>query len=182
MVSSIARQETILIVDDTPANLDVLFDYLDMVGFTVLTAEDGMDALERAQRMLPDLILLDVMMPGIDGFETCRRLKSSDRTKDIPVIFVSALNDVENRVRGFEAGGVDYVTKPFQYREVLARITAHLTIGNLQKTLQARNQELDAFARTVAHDLQSPLNRIVGFAEILSEEYDAISADELQEY
>jgi two-component system, cell cycle sensor histidine kinase and response regulator CckA len=133
----------ILIVDDTPTNLEVLFDFLANAGFTVLVAEDGESAIDRAEYAPPDLILLDVVMPGIDGFETCRRLKANDITKKIPVIFMTALSDTVDKVRGLNLGAVDYVTKPLQHEEVLARITLHLHLGRLTKTLQEQNLRLE---------------------------------------
>lgn len=133
----------ILVVDDNPANLSILFDALNQAGFTVLVAKNGKTALKRAKNVRPDLILLDVMMPGgIDGFETCRRLKAGDDTQDIPVIFMTALTDVESKVNGFELGGVDYITKPVQLPEVLARVKTHLTIQRLQNELKAKNAML----------------------------------------
>ncbi|HTF64277.1 MAG TPA: response regulator, partial [Edaphobacter sp.] len=134
----------ILIVDDIPANLAVAVDYLESKNFQIMVAQDGQEALDRAQLIQPDLILLDVMMPGMDGFETCRRLKMIGSTRDIPVIFMNALSDVHDKVTAFAAGGVDYVTKPFQIEELLARITTHLTLRTQQKQLAARNAELHA--------------------------------------
>lgn len=129
----------ILVVDDHPNNLKVLFSLLKEAGFKVLVAKDGESALEKLQEVLPDLILLDVMMPGIDGFETCRQLKESVTTKDIPVIFMTVLSDEENKVKGLSAGAVDYITKPFQQEEVLARVRLHLKMRNLTKTLEDQN-------------------------------------------
>ncbi len=141
--------KSILIVDDNLAILGVLSGYLKNCGFTVLTEQDGNSAIEKAQSAIPALILLDIMMPGIDGFETCRRLKTIAVTQNIPVIFLTALSEVENKMRGFEVGAVDYVTKPIQFEEVFARVTTHLRIQQFQtqlKTqnnlLQQRNQEL----------------------------------------
>jgi diguanylate cyclase (GGDEF)-like protein/PAS domain S-box-containing protein len=139
---SAATGRTILIVDDTPANLGVAVDYLEGKGFTVLVAQDGEEGLQRAQLVLPDLILLDVMMPGIDGFETCRHLKKIESTRDIPVIFMTALSDTENKVKAFAAGAVDYVSKPFQVEELLARVSTHLTLRSAQKLLATQNAEL----------------------------------------
>jgi DNA-binding response OmpR family regulator len=136
------EKETILIVDDSPTNLGVLFDYLRNSGFKVLVAEDGEGALQRAGYAQPDIILLDVLMPGLDGLETCRRLKENEKTKDIPVIFMTALSDTVDKVKGFESGAVDYVTKPVEVEEVLARIQTHLTLRNLQKQLQIANDTL----------------------------------------
>ena len=111
-------QPTILVVDDDPTNLSVLLDYLQNQHYNILVAQNGESALEQLQYALPDLILLDVMMsPGMDGFETCRRLKANARLKDIPVIFMTALTDTEHKIKGFEVGGVDYVTKPFSIPE-----------------------------------------------------------------
>jgi signal transduction histidine kinase len=173
---------TLLIVDDIPANVSVLFDFLTAYGFKVLVAQDGESALQKALYALPGLILLDVMMPGIDGFETCRRLKSDPKTQDIPVIFMTALADTENKIKGFELGAVDYVTKPIQQEEVLARVNTHLTIRQLQKELQAQNEELEAFAHTVAHDLKNPLNAVMGFAEMLAENAIGRLDDESLDY
>src|SRR5919202_1740077 len=137
------KDSVILIVDDTPTNLEVLFDFLANAGFTVLVAEDGESAIERAQYAPPDLILLDVLMPGIGGFETCGRLKANELTKDIPIIFMTALSETVDKVRGLNLGAVDYVTKPLQHEEVLARIQLHLRLGKLTKTLQEQNQRLE---------------------------------------
>src|SRR6266702_3240264 len=126
----------ILVVDDTPANLALAMQYLENHGFQVFVAQDGEEALERAQFALPDLILLDAMMPGLDGFETCVRLKSIEATRHIPVIFMTALVDTESKVEAFAAGGIDYITKPFQVEELLARITAQLALRLAQKQLQ----------------------------------------------
>ncbi len=134
---------TILIVDDTPANLRVLVDYLPQQGFKVLVARSGEQALEQVRHAHPDLILLDVVMPGLDGFETCRRLKADPRTREIPIIFMTALSDTSDKIRGFEAGAVDYVLKPFKHEEILARVTTHLTLRQLQATLRETNDHLE---------------------------------------
>lgn len=137
------QKMTVLVVDDKPENLDVLITYLTGFGFTILVAQNGKEAIELVREYLPDIILLDVMMPGIDGFETCRRLKASEGLSDIPVIFMTALSDTIDKVKGFNAGGVDYITKPLQHEEVLARVKAHLTIRLLQEQLQAQNFRLE---------------------------------------
>ena len=126
----------ILVVDDNPDNLTVLVDRFSSYGFELTVANDGETALELAQLDPPDLILLDIRMPGIDGFETCKRLKENKTTKDIPVIFMTALSDHISRVMGFSVGAVDYVTKPLQFDEVIARVTIHLKIRNLQLQLE----------------------------------------------
>jgi len=142
MTQSPAGKPTILIVDDTPANLGVLFDLLSTAGFDVLVAEDGASAIERAAYARPALILLDILMPGMDGFATCATLKERADTREIPVIFMSALSETDQKVHGFHLGAVDYVTKPFQHEEVLARVTTHLTLYQLQQQLQASEERL----------------------------------------
>ncbi|MBE9006444.1 response regulator [Fortiea sp. LEGE XX443] len=144
MKNDFNKSSVILIVDDTPINLEMLFDFLDTAGFTVLIAEDGESAIAIAEYGTPDLILLDILMPGIDGFETCRRLKARQLTQDIPIIFMTALSETLDKVKGFELGAVDYLTKPLQYQEVLARIQLHLKLRTLTKTLQAQNLQLEA--------------------------------------
>lgn len=134
--------EFILIVDDNPDNLSVLSQTLKGAGYTVRVAMDGESALAQVERALPTLILLDVMMPGIDGFETCKRLKSNAATLEVPVIFMTALSDDSNKVHGLSIGAVDYITKPFNEAEVLARVRIHLKIANLLHTLQGQNQRL----------------------------------------
>ncbi|WP_250123664.1 response regulator [Chroococcidiopsis sp. CCMEE 29] len=136
-------QSKILIVDDIPANLGILFDFLTDSGFKVLVAQDGESATQKAEYASPDLILLDVLMLGIDGFETCRRLKINEATKDIPVIFMTALTETVDKVKGLNLGAVDYITKPLQHEEVLARIKTHLSLRNLTKTLQEQNVRLE---------------------------------------
>jgi signal transduction histidine kinase len=135
---------TILIVDDNPTNLGVIADYLERRGFEIMIARSGNDALEKVERLRPDLILLDIVMPGIDGFETCRQLKATDLTRDIPVIFMTALVEAEHKVKGFEVGAVDYVTKPVQQEEVLARVTTHLRLRDLTLDLQQAMEQIEA--------------------------------------
>lgn len=138
------KTPTILVVDDTTSNLVMLTDYLENHGFSVLVAQDGAEAIERAQYVQPDLILLDVMMPQISGFDTCLRLKEIDATKEIPVIFMTALSDSTDKVTGFQVGGVDYITKPFQIEEVLARVNTHLALQAMRKKLIAQTRQLTA--------------------------------------
>ncbi|GAB1539154.1 hypothetical protein NUACC21_18190 [Scytonema sp. NUACC21] len=133
----------ILIVDDTPINLEILFRFLENEGFKVLVAEDGEAAIEMAECALPDLILLDVLMPEIDGFETCRRLKINPVTQEIPVIFLTALTERTERVKGLNVGAVDYITKPLEHEEVLARVKIHLRLRNLTKRLTEQNERLE---------------------------------------
>jgi diguanylate cyclase (GGDEF)-like protein len=158
-----SQNPTIMIVDDTPANVAVLADHLEDRGFQVVVAQDGEEGLKRAQLVQPDLILLDVMMPGIDGFETCRRLKLAGSSKDIPVIFMTALAETNDKVKGFEAGGVDYVTKPFRIEEVLARIKTHLALREMQQQLAAQNLQLqqEAVARKRAELMLREQGRVL---------------------
>ncbi|HYC71034.1 MAG TPA: hybrid sensor histidine kinase/response regulator [Opitutaceae bacterium] len=158
--------ETILIVDDTPANLSVLVDRLSDDGFHLMVAEDGEDALAQTAHTRPDLVLLDVMMPGLDGFETCRRLKAQEATRDVPVIFMTALTETAEKVRAFEVGAVDYITKPIQHEEALARISTHLTIRRLRAQLEQQLALKERFIRIAGHDLRNPLCLILMSGEL----------------
>lgn len=133
----------ILIVDDTPTNLEMLLDFLEDSGFKVSVAEDGESAVEMAEYAPPDLILLDILMPEMDGFETCRRLKLNQATQDIPIIFMTALTEKVDKVKGLNLGAVDYITKPLEHEEVLARVNIHLRLRNLTKRLTEQNERLE---------------------------------------
>ena len=132
----------ILIVDDTPANLDLLAELLEPRGSTVLAAPSGDVAAPMTAKADPDLILLDVLMPNPDGYETCRRLKADPATRDMPVLFISAKDESQSLVDGFAAGAVDYIAKPFQPEEVIARVTTHLSLSRLARDLRDKNTEL----------------------------------------
>lgn len=192
MKSEIQPNGTILIVDDNSANLGVLSDALSQAGFEVRVAKSGKMALERVKYALPDLILLDVMMPEMDGFETCRRLQANPDTTHIPVIFMTALSDTANKVEGFQLGAVDYITKPFQQEEVLARVKLHLKLHVLAEKLEEKNMLLEQkvvevskayedlqkmqikliqsekmsglgqLAAGIAHEINNPINFIAG--------------------
>ncbi|RLC88722.1 MAG: hybrid sensor histidine kinase/response regulator, partial [Chloroflexi bacterium] len=180
----------ILLVDDNPTNLRLLSQMLVERGYKVRAVISGARALKAVQSTSPDLILLDVRMPRMNGYEVCKRLKAHEQTRAIPVIFISALGETEDKLEAFKVGGVDYITKPFRVPEVVARVQTHLTLRALQHQLQATNQqlkiqlqetnilnsklrtqnaELDAFAHTVAHDLRNSLEVIIGYGEILQE-------------
>ncbi|AFY80999.1 response regulator [Oscillatoria acuminata] len=175
----------ILIVDDTPDNLRVLSAVLEQQGGAVRKALNGVVALNSCEKQLPDLILLDIRMPEMDGYEVCRCLKSNPQTADIPVIFISALDSTFDKVQAFQEGGADYITKPFQSAEVMARIAYQLTIQQQQQQLAAQNaqlqqlnaelkrsnEDLEAFAYAVAHDLTSPLQTIVSTADLAEYHY-----------
>ena len=169
------RKPIILMVDDTPANLGVLSEFLGDDGYEVLVAEDGESAIGRACYAHPDLILLDVVMTGMDGFDTCRRLKEHEETKHIPIIFMTALSDTESKVKGFELGAVDYITKPFQQKEARARVSLHLSLLHAQQVLQRQNQqlqeEIDAHKRTQAkvQYLDAELKSVQDFGDIIGQ-------------
>ncbi len=136
--------EQILLVDDNTTNLQILHQTLDGRGYRLLIAKNGESALAITHEVKPSLILLDIMMPGMDGYEVCRRLKADPETKEIPVIFLSALDDTANKVKGLDLGAVDYISKPFQAEEVIARVNTHLTISSLKKSLAEKNKALQA--------------------------------------
>jgi two-component system sensor histidine kinase/response regulator len=186
----------ILIVADTTGNLGLLFDYLRGFGFRVIGVNDGENALSILEYVKPDIILLDVKLPGIDGFETCRRLKGKDATRNIPVIFITDQTNTVHKVRGFTLGAVDYITKPIQSEEVVVRLKTHLTIQSLQMRLAEQNarlqvenlekerliKELDAFAHTVAHDLKNPVGVTISYAQFLQKYIHKLPPHELNQF
>jgi DNA-binding NtrC family response regulator len=157
-----AEVESILLVDDDPSNLDILRQALDGHGYRLLVATSGEDALRVALRSRPSLVLLDVLMPGMDGYEACRRLKSDPATADTAVIFLSALEDAREKVRGLEAGAVDFVTKPFQPEEIVARVHTHLTVQRLQRQLAGRNADLQRELAVAQELLSEARLRVAG--------------------
>jgi len=162
--STLSQQDTILVVDDNPVNLKVLCDFLHTCHYRVVIAQSGEQALENVHKNSPDLILLDVMMPGIDGFETCRRLKENSKTKEIPVLFMTALSDTVNKIQGLNLGAVDYITKPFDQAETLARIKAHLALRRVQASLVQKEKmaALGQLVAGIAHEINNPVSFIHG--------------------
>ncbi len=156
---------TVLVVDDMPSNLKLLMNFLHQAGFKVLIAQDGREGLDVARQAKPDLILLDVMMPGLDGFAVCRQLKTDEQTQHIPVIFMTALADTEHTVIGLRAGGNDYICKPFQQEEVLARMDTHLALARAQRQLEEANTRLERQNETLR-----ALVEVLGHAKNAAEE------------
>ena len=162
MTTAPASSPQILLVDDNPTNLQVLYQTLAGSGYRLFAARSGKDAVAIAQRVIPDLVLLDVMMPGMDGFETCTQLKADPRTCESAIIFLSALTAADDKVRGLELGAVDFVNKPFQAEEVLARVRTHVTIRALQNELRRRNEELELELQVAQELLREARNRTEG--------------------
>ena len=159
----------ILIVDDVPENIRLLGTILQKEGYKISAAKEGMQALAIATKGIPDLILLDVMMPEADGFEICQRLKDNPVTKDIPIIFLTAMDQVKDMVKGFQAGAADYITKPFNTVELLVRIRTHLKLKKAEKE-RLQKEKLKSIlelAGAVCHELVQPLQTISGLSEIL---------------
>ena len=148
------KAERVLIVDDTLQNIQVLGTVLREQQYQINVAQDGLQALEMVAKVPPDLILLDIMMPGMDGFETCKRLKADEKTREIPIIFLTAKVETEDIVHGFELGAVDYVTKPFNSTELLARVKTHLTMQGMRKELKAYNEQLEQMVAERTAELQ----------------------------
>ncbi len=168
----------ILLVDDIIDNLDMLTDMLENQGHRVQIALSGQEALEKIQTDKPDIVLLDIQMPGMDGYEVCRKIKANPETQDIPVIFLSALSDTKDIVKGFDAGGVDYVSKPFKFREVMARVASQLKVSRQRKEIESLRerdkQQFESLAKIknnflygTAHDLKNPLTGLLLYTQLL---------------
>jgi CheY-like chemotaxis protein len=176
------KKYTILIIDDQPENLQYLHHLLTKEGYEIKATSDGYMALEALQWQTPDLILLDIKMPSINGFEVCKRLKENSSLAEIPIIFISALDDTAHKVKAFEEGGVDYITKPFEPKEVLARVKTQLQIHQSQQTIKKLLQHQDIFMKKIMHEINTPLGIISLNSDVLErilgpkEEIHAIKA------
>jgi len=161
----------VLIVDDVPKNLQVLGSHLKQENMEIAVATNGKQALNITEKIIPDLILLDVMMPELDGFETCKQLKANPETSDIPVIFLTARSETEDVINGLKLGAVDYVTKPFHGAELITRVKTHLDLKFAREELKKANATKDQFFSIIAHDLRAPFSTLIGFSEFLVEDY-----------
>lgn len=183
------NKDLILIVDDVEQNVAIASQILRASGYTIMAAFSGETALRMLEKRSPDLILLDIMMPGMDGFEVCQLIKQNEKLKNIPVIFLSALSDTDVKVKAFESGGVDYISKPFHEAEVLARVAVHLRITHLERLqseniakLTELNNEKDRLMQIVSHDLRSPFGGIKGLAQLLLEGEEAAIPEMVREF
>lgn len=175
------NESLILLVDDTPNNINVLRKLLGSEGYKIAIAPNGSKALELIPKIQPALILLDVMMPDINGYDVCRKIKQDPNTKDIPVIFISAKSDIEDTIEGFKIGAVDYIAKPFRHEEVLHRVKIQLQLRTSMLEVERQNKKLIELDKTknrvmgtVAHDLRNPIGAITGYAELILDEFNSI--------
>lgn len=191
-------KQSILVVDDTVANLQLLMEMLGDFGYKVHPVQSGRMALKVLEISQPDLILLDIKMPGMDGYEVCRRIKAAEKTREIPVLFISAMNETLDKVRAFEVGGIDYIAKPFQEREVLARISVHLKLSQQKRQLAEQKREIeesyekllelqtlrDNLIHMIVHDMRNPLTTIRGCIDLLTMflEEECLSAQKSMDY
>lgn len=185
----IIKKPLLLLVDDVPENLKIVGNIFKEANLQIAIASDGEFAIEAAKAQKPDLILLDIMMPGIDGFEVCKRLKDNQETKDIPILFLTAKNNIEDILKGYEYGAVDYVTKPFNPQELLARVQTHLELKFSREQSLKLNEKLksiilsrDKLLSIIAHDLRAPFNTLIGFSNILSDEVDTLTDEEIKHF
>ncbi len=174
------ERELILVVDDVTKNIQILGNFLREAEYDVAVATGGMQALSILENVTPQLILLDIMMPGIDGYETCARIKQRPATRDIPILFVTAKTDTEDIVRGFELGAVDYITKPFSRPELLARVRTHLDLLHYREEFVKSLRDKDKFFSIIAHDLRGPLGSFMSISEYLSDNLNELDIEEVQ--
>jgi len=184
MSQNTPTKKTILVVDDIEQNVMVVSQILRTAGYNVIPAFSGTTALGILEKRQPHLVLLDVMMPDMDGFEVCERIKNNENLRSIPIIFLSALHDTDKKVKALEVGGVDYITKPFQEAEVIARVNLHIRTHELElerklhiDQLESLNSEKDRLMGIVSHDLRSPLSGIVGLSELMKEVQEPVDSE-----
>ncbi len=171
----------ILIVDDVPKNIQVAANILQKEGYLMAFAQNGTTALNQARCTKFDLILLDIMMPDMDGYEVCRELRSDPATKDIPIIFLTAKTDTDSVIRGFDLGAMDYVAKPFNGAELLARVKTHLELNHTREQLVDANVTKDKFFSIIAHDLKNPFNALIGLSKMLLNQLDRMDEAKMKE-
>ncbi|OQY27361.1 MAG: hypothetical protein B6244_10900 [Candidatus Cloacimonetes bacterium 4572_55] len=189
MVSNSDKKEKVLVVDDQKRNIQIVGNILSKGSYELAYAFDGKAALEKTKDQDFDLILLDIMMPKMDGYDVCNQLKKDSKTKDIPVIFLTAKTDIENVVKGFDVGGSDYITKPFNSKELLARVKMHLTIHQQRKTiieqkdkLIALNTSKDRFFSIIAHDLRNPFMGLMSVLELMTKFSEDVTPEDITFY
>lgn len=175
------RKPVVLIVDDVPKNIQVLGAILSKFECELAVAMNGQQALDTVHKIKPDLILLDVMMPVMDGHEVCMKLKESEQTKDIPIIFITAKSETEDIIKGFELGAVDYITKPFIGSELLARVKTHLSLKQTKESLEEEIATKNKFFSIISHDLRGSFGIILSFVNLIQENRDFLSSEELNE-
>lgn len=171
----------IMIVDDNIKNLELAVTLLQLYKYEIAVANSGKEAIEILNEVTPDLILLDIMMPEMDGYEVCKTIKSNPKYKNIPVLFLTAKSETEDIVKGFEAGGVDFIKKPFKQEELLIRIKNHLELKRASDIILSQNQEKNALLSITAHDLKNPLQAILGLMDILERQHNNLSPDDFIE-
>lgn len=170
-----SKKHNILIVDDNAKNIQVVASLLEKDNHSMSFAKDGPTAIERAKLLKPDLILLDIMMPGMDGYEVCQALQNYPETCEIPIIFLTSRNENESTLRGFTVGAVDYICKPFDGLELLARVRSHLKLKDVQEELKLANATKDKFLSIIAHDLRGPFHALLSYPKLLLDKYNLYS-------
>lgn len=189
MENKFIKNSKILIIDDEPSNLSVIFEYLNKLDSEIMLLQEGIEVVKIAEANNPDIILLDIIMPDMSGFDICKNLKENKTTSDIPVIFMSSLTDTENIVQGFECGGIDYITKPIRKEELIARISNHLRISRTEKKLKKYYLEIKEINETknkilsiISHDLRTPIGNIASFVDMILSDYDYYDTQKIKEY